>query len=160
MKLHYLLLPALMSVSSTALADPVAPAVYVAMAGASDLYERTASQVVLKTTTNPQVKAFATMMVTDHHKSTAMVKAAAAKSHIAPAPPALTPEQRRMIADLRAQTGTARDTTYIAQQKTAHSQALVLQQSYANEGTAPALKAAAVKIVPVVAHHIQMLDAM
>ena len=116
--------------------------------------------MVLETTTNPQVKSFATMMLTDHGKSTAMVKAAALKSKVKVAPPMLTADQKEMIAQLRAATGAARDTTYIAQQKTAHDQALALQQGYAAEGTAVPLKTAAGKIVPVVQMHIKMLMAM
>ena len=133
---------------------------YVKTAGASDLFERTSAKIVLETTTNPQVKSFATMMLSDHGKSTAMVKAAAMKSKVKVAPPMLTPAQSEMIAQLRAETGMARDTTYIAQQKAAHGQALALQQSYAADGTKLPLKMAAGKIVPVVQMHIKMLMAM
>ncbi|KQS02200.1 hypothetical protein ASG11_15595 [Sphingomonas sp. Leaf357] len=133
---------------------------YVKTAGASDLFERESAQVVLQTTTNPKVKSFANMMISAHSKSTTDVKAAALRAKVAATPPMLTPAQSDMIAQLRAQTGTARDATYIAQQKTAHGQALSLQQAYATGGKAMPLKAVAMKIVPVVKHHIQMLDAM
>ena len=158
------LLPAI-SIMSIFLAAPAfahaTPAAqYVKAAGASDLFERQSAQIVLKTTTNPKIRDFATMMLTAHAKSTAMVKAAAARARIKVAPPALKPAQVTMIAQLREATGAARDATYITQQKTAHGEALAVQQSYASSGASTALKLAAVKIVPVVKMHIAMLDAM
>lgn len=143
-----------------AVAQVMAPAEYVKAAGAGDLYERESSRVVLETTTNADVKSFAQMMIKHHTKSTADVKAAAIRSKVKVAPPVLTPAQAEMIAQLRAETGTARDATYIAQQKAAHGQALAVQQAYASEGRAAPLKAAATKIVPVVQSHIKMLMAM
>ncbi|TZG26535.1 DUF4142 domain-containing protein [Sphingomonas montanisoli] len=136
------------------------PADYVATAGASDLYERTSSQIVLETTSDPKVREFATMMLSAHRDSTADVKAAAAKSKVKAGPPMLTPTQAEMVAQLKAETGAARDATYIAQQKAAHGQALNVQKAYAADGTAMPLKLAAGRIVPVVEHHIMMLMAM
>jgi putative membrane protein len=146
--------------AAPAFAQAMTPADYVMTAGASDLYERQSAQAVLETTTDPKVKSFATMMLDAHAKSTADVKAAAALSKVKTPPPMLMPAQTEMMAQLRAETGTARDATYIAQQRAAHGQALNVQQAYASGGTAPALKAAAAKIVPVVEHHIMLLKAM
>lgn len=133
---------------------------YVATAGAGDLYERQSSQLVLKTTKNADLRTFAQEMVTDHGKSTADVKAAAAKSGIKPKPPVLNPEQSSMIAQLTKTSGTARDSLYVTQQKTAHQQALTLHQGYAASGDKPALKTVAGKIAPVVQHHLEMLNGM
>lgn len=146
--------------ATPALAQPMTPAAYVATAGAGDLYERQSSQIVLETTSDPRVKSFATMMLADHGQSTAKVKSAAAKAKVRAAPPKLTPAQAEMIAQLRAETGTARDAAYVAQQKQAHGQALAVHKAYAAEGTAPPLKQAAAGIVPVVEHHIETLKAM
>jgi putative membrane protein len=143
-----------------AAAQVMTPAEYVATAGASDLYEITSSRLVLETTQNPQVRSFAEGMIADHTKSTADVKAAAARSRVKAAPPMLTPLQQELVTELRAETGTARDAAYIAQQKASHGQALNVQKAYAMEGTAPALKTAAATIVPVVEHHVMMLKAM
>ena len=132
----------------------------VATAGASDLYERTSSQIVLETTADPKVRDFASMMLTAHVQSTADVEAAALKSKIKIAPPRLMPAQAEMIAQLRAETGAARDAAYVAQRRAAHGQALSVQKAYAMDGAAPALKQAAEKIVPVVEHHIVMLMPM
>lgn len=139
---------------------PMAPDEYVTTAGAGDLYEIQSSQIVLQSTTDPMVRAFAQGMVRDHTKSTAMVTAAATKSRVAVPLPQLMPLQAELIAELQAENGPSRDAAYIAQQKAAHQQALNVQKAYAMEGTAPALKGAAAKIVPVVQGHIKMLMKM
>lgn len=143
-----------------AAAQVMTPTEYVMTAGASDLYEITSSQVLLETTQDPKLRAFAQMMITDHTKSTADVKAAAARSRVKAVPPKLTPLQQELVTALRAEQGTARDAAYVAQQKASHGQALNVQKAYAMEGTAPALKAVATTIVPVVKHHIMELKTM
>jgi len=147
-------------IAAPAAAQVMTPAEYVMAAGASDLYEITSSQVLLETTQDPKLRAFAQMMITDHTKSTADVKAAAARSRVKATPPKLTPLQQELVTELRAEQGTARDAAYVAQQKASHGQALNVQKAYAMGGTAPALKAAAATIVPVVEHHIMELKAM
>ena len=139
---------------------PMSPAEYVMTAGASDLYEQTSSQVVLETTTNPQVRAFAQMMLTAHAGTTSRVTAAARRAGVPVAPPQLTPMQAEMIAELQAETGTARDMAYVAQQKAAHNGALFVQQAYVAGGTSAPLRQAASTVVPVVRQHIAMLMRM
>lgn len=160
MKLFVLAILAALLTAAPAAAQVMAPAEYVMTAGASDLYERQSSQLVLQTTTDPRIRDYAQMMIADHGKSTADVKAAAMRSRVPFAPPMLMPLQAELIAQLRAEQGPARDATYVAQQKASHNQALFVQQAYALEGTAAPLRAVATKIVPVVQHHIEMLKAM
>ena len=142
------------------LAQSMSSATYVMKAGASDLYERESSKLVMQSTTNADLKSFAKMMVTDHIKSTADVKAAAMKSGLHPKPPKLTPELSSNMAALRAAKGADRDALYVTQQKASHQDALMVQQDEAANGTAKPLKMVAAKIVPVVQHHIDMLNAM
>uniref|UniRef100_UPI0035CB0215 DUF4142 domain-containing protein n=1 Tax=uncultured Sphingomonas sp. TaxID=158754 RepID=UPI0035CB0215 len=146
--------------AAPALAQVMTPTEYVKTAAASDLFERTSAQAVLETTTDANVRSFATMMLSAHSESSAMVKTAAMKAKVMAPPPMLTPLQAEMIAQLKAETGAVRDADYIAQQKAAHGQALAVQQAYAGGGTSAPLKMAAGKIVPVVKHHIQMLMMM
>lgn len=146
--------------AAPAFAQQMTPDAYVAAAGASDLYEKTSSQLVLQSTKDPKVRTFAQGMIRDHNKSTAMVKSAAAKAGVKPKPPVLTPEQKDMVAQLRTATGSTRDQTYLTQQQTAHQQALALHQGYATDGTAAPLKTTAGQIAPVVQHHIDMLKGM
>lgn len=141
-------------------AAQMAGTTYIAKAGAGDLYEKTSSNIVLQSTQDPKIREFAQMMVSDHSKSTAEVKRAAAAGKLRAAPPKLNPEQSRMVAQLRAAKGADRDRLYVEQQKTAHQQALELHQSYAADGKTASLKTAAAGIVPVVQHHIEMLNGM
>lgn len=160
MKTFHFLTAVALVIAAPALAQAMSPAEYVAAAGASDLYERQSSQLVLGSTADPKVQSFATMMVKDHTKSTAEVKAAAARAGVKAAPPKLTPAQAEMIAQLQAENGESRDAAYLAQQKLAHGQALAVHQAYAKDGTAAPLKMAAAKVAPVVEHHIEMLKTM
>ncbi|WP_174279741.1 DUF4142 domain-containing protein [Sphingomonas bacterium] len=158
--IQLLLAAALLSTPSVAVAAPITGGQYVAKAGASDQYEIQSSKLVLATSTNAKLRAFATQMVKDHDQSTADVKAAATAGHVKVGPPHLDAMGAANIAKLKAARGPARDTLYIAQQKKSHQMALVVQQGYADKGSVPPLKAAAIKIVPVVQHHITELAAM
>jgi putative membrane protein len=133
--------------------------VYLMKAGASDLLERQEGQL-MATSRNPEVARFARQMVRDHSNSTAMVKTAAMRARLHPRPPMLEGDMRRDLAALRAARGRDRDRLYIMQQKKAHQDALMLHQGYANGGDVPALRNVAGKIVPVVEHHIAMLERM
>lgn len=132
---------------------------YVMKAGASDLFEKKSSTLELSSG-DPKVRDFAREMIADHAKSTAMVKKAAMRSGLHPKPPMLDAKQRSDYAALTAARGADRDRLYISQQKAAHQDALALQRDYADGGAKPALKMVASDIVPVVQHHIEMLNGM
>ena len=149
---------AMMPIAAIA-AMPIPASTYVMKAGAGDKYEIDSSKLVMNST-NPKIRSFAQMMVSDHTKSTADVKAAAMKAGVKAAPPMLNPMQSTMIANLTKVSGTARDQMYIEQQKASHNQALALHEEYSANGTAAPLKMAASNIVPVVKSHIQMLASM
>jgi len=140
-------------------AAPPSP-VFVAKAGASDLYERQSSQLVAASTHDRQIRRFAQDMIRDHTKSTQMVKSAAMRSGLHPRPPMLDRAQQGMLAALRRAHGADRDRKYLDQQRSAHNQALGLMQDYAASGSAPALRKAAADIAPVVQHHIDMLNSL
>lgn len=147
-------------VAIPAIAQAVPTSEYLMKAGASDLYEKRSSELVLQSTKNPEIRKFANMMIADHTKSTGMVKDAAMHAGLHPSPPMLSAKQTRMVADLRAARGMQRDTLYVSQQKEAHQMALDLQRDYSLNGDKAPLKGAAAKIVPVVEQHISMLNAM
>lgn len=154
---------ALALVPTTALVAKVpmmSAAGYVMKAGAGDQYEIQSSRLVLASTRNPALRSFAGMMVQDHTKSTADVKAAAMRSRLRPAPPRLDAKGAADVAALRRAHGPARDRLYVAQQKAAHAKALALHRGFAMHGGAPALRATAATVVPVVEHHLGELRAM
>jgi putative membrane protein len=140
-------------------AQSVSPTQFVAKAGASDKFE-IASAKLETSSTNPAIAEFANRMITDHTKSTEMVKQAAMADKITPKPPMLDAKQKKDLAALQAASGKTRDTLYVGQQKLAHAAAQNLMQSYAASGTAINLKRAAGQIVPVVQMHKDMIDKM
>lgn len=109
---------------------------------------------------NTKVKSFADMMVSDHAKTTAEVKAAATASGMKLPPPALDEAKAKMIKELQAAKGEQRDQLYLDQQTMAHQEALALHKSYSMTGDSPKLKAVAAKAVPIVQHHIDALRGM
>lgn len=148
-----------LGLSAAAHAQAVSPAQFVAKAGASDKFEIESAKLETSSS-NPDLAKFATQMITDHTKSTQMVKQAAMADKMTPKPPMLTAKQTADLASLRAASGSARDTLYVSQQKMAHAEALDLMQTYASSGTATNLKEAAGQIVPVVQMHKDMIDKM
>jgi putative membrane protein len=150
-------------IASTAqTATPVpAAADYITKAGQSDQFEIQTGKLAAAKATNPDIRTFGALMVTDHTKSTAMVTTAARKRGIPAAPPApLNPDQQAMLTELQDLKGDAFDKDYVTQQLTAHQQALVLQSSYARGGDDANLRAVAAQIVPVVQMHLGMLQKM
>ena len=133
---------------------------YVKQAGAGDLFEKTSSQMVLKTAKDAKVRSFAQMMIDDHTKSTAQVVAAAKSDKVPAGAPKLMPPQVKMISQLKAAKGASMEKLYVTQQVTAHEQALALHTAFAQGGDKPALKQAATGIVPVVKSHLDELHGM
>jgi putative membrane protein len=146
-------------VATAAARSPSSPIIagdYVTMAAASDEYERQAGMLAASQGADARVKDFGRMMVQDHATSSAQVAAAARAAGIAPTPPMLRPDQQQMLTELRGLSGPTFDSAYLAQQVTAHKQALALHSTYAANGESAPLKAAAAKIVPVVQHHLDI----
>ena len=135
---------------------------YVRKAAQSDEFEIAEARLALHRSQNPHVQQFAQRMITDHSKSTMMIKAAVRRSmHMTPPPPPLSPEQMQMMASLRsAGPGPMFDRMYVDQQVQAHQMALMVHQGYASGGMDPALRRTAGMIVPVVQMHLDMARAM
>jgi putative membrane protein len=127
---------------------------YVAKAGAGDLYEVQSSQIAMRRARDARVRSFARMLVMDHRRSAARVTAAARASGLRPRPAMLEPMQRRMINELNRAPAGRFDQIYLSQQIPAHQQALDLHRGYSTNGDAPALRRVAGSIVPVVEHHL------
>ena len=140
-------------------AIPLPAKTYVMKAGASDMFE-TESSKLMTGSSDTAVAAFATMMISDHSKSTADVTAAAQSDGLTPGAPMMTPKQKTMIDSLKRTSGSQRDMLYKKQQLVAHREALMLHKQYAASGDKPALKSAAGQIVPVVEHHLTMVKDM
>lgn len=127
---------------------------YVRAAGESDVFEITSSQLALQRTQDPDVRAFATMMIDHHTKTTNRLLAATRTAGMTPPPAVLSPPKRGLIEQLNSQAGLAFDRLYVRQQAAAHQEALALHSGYAQTGDTPALRAAAAAATPVVQAHL------
>ena len=127
---------------------------YLFHAGAGDVFEITSSMVAIQKSQNPQVRAFASMLI-DHHTQTTNQSLAVAKSAgVMPPPPELSPMQKDMIGQLMAASPASFDRVYLQQQVPAHQQALSINSGYARSGDVAALRQNAQGAVPVIQAHL------
>lgn len=124
-------------------------------AGTGDIFEITTSMMAIQHSQNPQVRAFARMLIADHTNLTNTSLAAAKGAGVMPPPPELSPMQKVMITQLIAATPANFDRTYLSQQVPAHQMALQMMQGYASSGDVPQLRQAASAAIPVVTGHLQ-----
>jgi putative membrane protein len=132
---------------------------FVDNAGQGGMYEIEAAKIAQEKSKNPEVKAFAKMMVADHSALGAAMKPlmiAAGKT-----PPADLDQRRKGFLDnLRAAGPADFDKDYMDQQVSAHQETLTLMQGYADNGDDAGLKAAAGKAVPKVQAHLDKAKAI
>jgi putative membrane protein len=136
---------------------PMTAQAFADAASASDAYEIAASKLAETKAGSADVKTFAAQMVKDHTKSTADLKAAAAKAEGNPIPASvMTSEQQANMTKLQGLTGADFDKEYVSQQVAAHENALAALQGYAAGGDSAPLKDFAGKTATVVEGHLDM----
>lgn len=134
---------------------------FVALAGASDMFEIEAAKLAQMRSTNTQVRDFAAMMVTDHTKSSDALKAAIQASGQALTPPAALPQDKQDALDDLAKTEAADfDRKYMDGQVDAHQTALNLLQRYAQDGDVAQIKTFAAETAPTVQRHYDRAKAI
>lgn len=139
--------------------ETVTTANYVIKAAMSDMYEIEAGNMAADKGQSPQTRQFGKMMVNDHTKSSQDMKAVLEQAPPASPPPArLDAQHQAMLDRLESAEGEAFDREYTIQQMNAHRTALALHEGYANTGEAPALKAFAQKVLPVIRKHHDRLN--
>lgn len=126
---------------------------YLFYGGAGDVFEISSSMMAIQHSQNPQVRAFALMLISDHTNLSNTTLATAKSAGVMPPPPMLTPAQMGMITQLT-NAGASFDRVYLQQQVLAHQNALNLQQSYAASGDTPPLRQAAASAVPAIRGHL------
>lgn len=128
---------------------------YAAMVAASDLYEIESARLAMEKSENAEIDALADMIVTDHEKSTADLKAAVGEAQ---PPITVTPEmnaeQQANMEALRAADAAMFDRTYLQQQVMAHQKALDMVRGYAESGDVPALQQHASSVVGPIQRHL------
>lgn len=138
-------------------AMPMTAQAFVDAASGTDAYEIAAAKLAQSKSSDPKVKSFAADMIKDHTKSTADLKAAAAKADGHPMPSGMmTAEQQANMTKLQGLSGTDFDKEYARQQVDAHQKALAALKGYASGGDSPPLKDFASKTATVVEHHLDM----
>ena len=145
---------------NASVAAPTDEAGYVAQAGAADLFEIESSKIALEKSQNKAVRDFAQMMIDQHQKSTADIKAAAQKAGVTVQPPALMANQQQILEEIKAADAGNFDSVYVRNQRMAHNAALALHQGYARNGDTPALKETASAVAKVVQEHIDHLASL
>ena len=131
---------------------------FITTAAQTDDYERRAGRLAMHMGQRHDVREFGAMMVRDHTRTTAALKAAIRRSGLpAPPPPVLRPDQQQMLAQLR-NAGRGFDLVYVDQQIKAHQAALSVMTAYAAGGGEAAIKAAAADTVPIVRRHLAMAE--
>lgn len=129
---------------------------YATMAAASDLFEIESSRLAQQKGQSAELKQFAQMLITEHEKSTADLKTAAAAAQPAvTVTPALNSEQQANMAALQAASGAEFDRLYIQQQIPAHEKALAMVQGYAQSGDVAGLKQHAQTVSGPVQKHLE-----
>jgi putative membrane protein len=140
--------------------SPLAAPMYMTMAASGDQFEIQSSQLALQRSSNPQLRQFAQMLITDHSNMSAQRLAAAQGAGLTPPPPALSAEHAAMLQQLQATPAASFDMAYRDAQVMAHQQALTLHQNYANGGDVPALRTVASRAVPIIQNHLNMIQGM
>jgi putative membrane protein len=94
--------------------DAVATTFYIPQAAISDMYEIKAAKIALVRGRAREVKAFAQMMLTDHQKSSARLRAFVADNPVNIAiPHNIDPRRSAMLANLQNATAQEFDTVYV-----------------------------------------------
>lgn len=132
---------------------------FVTNAAMSDMYEIQAGDIAQKKGQSKGVKDFGKMMVTDHTALTNTMKPliiAAGKT----APAGLDERRKGLIDNLNAAAPADFDKVYLAQQESAHNEALTLMKGYADHGDDAGLKNAAATVVPKVQAHLDRVKSL
>jgi putative membrane protein len=143
-------------VGAATAALPTSAQDFVTAAAISDMYEIAAAKIALKSSTNPDVKKFATRMIHDHTQSTDKLKKLLGGAVAASPPESLDERRKGLIANLEAAKPADFDKTYIDQQVAAHEAAQSAFQNYARNGDNSALEGFAADVLPVIGSHMEM----
>ncbi|HUC18697.1 MAG TPA: DUF4142 domain-containing protein [Acetobacteraceae bacterium] len=121
---------------------------FVTRASIGNLFAITESRLALDRTGDPQVKTFALRLIESHGKAEAALQAAADGSG-ATVPTALDQDHQARVTALRSKSGVDFDKAYVADQYEVHSNALTLYADYMLLGDNKALKALAIRMIPI-----------
>lgn len=128
---------------------------FVLKAAKSDETEISLSKLALQKSNDPQIKQFAQMMVTDHTKSTSLLKPIAMHHSVA-IPENPGPANDAKYKMLQGKSGKAFDKVYMQTMVADHQSMLQAFQSASGQAQDPKLKEFIATVEPVVKHHLDM----
>ncbi|MGZ3374969.1 MAG: DUF4142 domain-containing protein [Phenylobacterium sp.] len=134
-------------------------AAFVSNASQSDMYEIQAAKIAETRSKNPDIKAFAKMMVKDHTATSAAMGPLAKAAGQTPADK-LDDRRSGFIDHLNKASDADFDKVYVDQQVAVHKEALDLMNGYAKDGSDAGLKGAAAKTAPKVQMHLDKIAAI
>lgn len=114
------------------------------------------ANLAISKTTNPEIKAYANMMLKDHGIANDELMALA-KSKNVTLPVAMSAEHQKRREDLSAKSGTDFDKGYAKMMEENHVKVLAFMEHQARKGTDPDFKAFAAKTVPVINAHLNAI---
>lgn len=134
----------------------------VALLDEANKADSAAGAYALSKATNPEVKAFAKLMMGDHHALRAAGQQLAKKLNVTPQPPADDPVQAAATSEMAAlQTapkGPQFDRTYIEQEVAIHKAVLELAEKAHGQAKNEELKALIEQAKPVIERHYEMAE--
>lgn len=135
---------------------------FIEKAAIGGLYEIETSRAAQAQATSPDVKKFAEMMITDHGKANAGLKASVSRSGLTnPALPlTLDSDHADKVAALKKKAANDFDEAYIDEQEDAHEDAVALFKSYSEDGDNPELKKYAAETLPKLEGHLKQVKTL
>jgi putative membrane protein len=122
------------------------------------MYEIESSQMALKRSMNPDIKAAAQKIIDDHTAANTALKGLVDSGAApGPLPTALDERRKGMIDNLKGASAKDFDDRYLDQQTMAHHEALLAFNGYAKTGDNAKLKAFAADTAPKLEHHAEMV---
>jgi putative membrane protein len=132
---------------------------FMRMAAHSDQFEIQSSQLALQKSSNPEVRAYAQMMIQEHTQSSQQLSQIAAQmGYTLPTEP--SEFQQAVIEQLAQLSGAEFDRAYMEAQANGHDQTAAIYRTEIGQGQAPALKTFAAQILPIVEEHYQVASSM
>ena len=134
----------------------------VALLDEANKADSSAGAVASKKATNPAVKEFARLMMSEHHALRKQGQDLAKQLGVTPAPPATNPLQPLVEAEMAALESTPKgaefDRVYIEQEIAAHKAVLDLAENAAGQAQNEQLKALIEKAAPVIQKHLDQAE--
>jgi putative membrane protein len=128
---------------------------FVTKAGIAGQFEIESSKLAVEKTKREDIKSFGEHMIKDHTVAAEELKDTTSSKYALPA--TLDEKHEKMLQDLKA-AGDDFDSRYVKMQVDAHKEAVALFQTFSKQGDDAALQAFALKTLPILQIHNDMIE--